>query len=63
LKPTTVIDNEFSDSDNEELVLQYEFEELMSLIVNLKDCIVQEKCEIDRLQTKLAAVGKIVNVR
>lgn len=63
MKPTTIIDNEFSDSDNEELVLQYEFEELMSLIVNLKDCIVQEKCEIDRLQTKLAAVGKIVNVR
>lgn len=58
-----VIDDEFPESDNEELVLQYESEELMSLIANLKDCIVQEKCEIDRLQTKLAAVGKIVNVR
>ncbi|KAL5241127.1 hypothetical protein ACI65C_008537 [Semiaphis heraclei] len=52
-----------SDSDNEELVLQYESEELMSLIANLKDSIVQEKCEIDRLHTKLASVGKIVNAR
>ncbi|VVC39791.1 Hypothetical protein CINCED_3A012760 [Cinara cedri] len=52
-----------SDSDNEELVLQYESEELMSLIANLKDNIVQEKCEIDRLQSKLVSVGKIVNVR
>lgn len=59
----TIVDNGFSDSDNEELVLQYEYEELMSLIANLKDCIAQEKCEIDRLQMKLAEVGKIVNVR
>lgn len=35
----------------------------MSLIANLKDYIVQEKCEIDRLQTKLASVGIIVNAR
>lgn len=45
------------------MVLQYESEELMSLIANLKDYIVQEKCEIDRLQTKLASVGIIVNAR
>lgn len=53
----------FLDSDNEELVLQYESEELMSLIANMKDSIVQEKCEIDRLHSKLLSVGKIVNVR
>lgn len=35
----------------------------MSLIANLKDYIVQEKWEIDRLQTKLASVGIIVNAR
>jgi len=35
----------------------------MSLIANLKDYIVQEKCEIDKLHTKLASVGKNVNAR
>lgn len=55
--------NIFLESDNEELVLQYESEELMSLIANLKDCIVQEKCEISRLHTKLTSFGKIINVR
>jgi len=52
-----------SDSDNEELVLQYEYEELMSLIVSIKDSIVQEKSEIERLHTKLASVGKTIDAR
>lgn len=35
----------------------------MSLIANLKDRIVQEKSEIEQLHTKLASVGKVINVR
>lgn len=44
-------------------MLQYESEELMSMIANLKDSIIQEKCEIDRLASKLKSIGKYVNVR
>ncbi|XP_050546791.1 ralA-binding protein 1 [Daktulosphaira vitifoliae] len=52
-----------SDSDNDELVLQYESEELLSMIANLKDSIIQEKCEINRLASKLKSIGKYVDIR
>ncbi|XP_050433697.1 ralA-binding protein 1 [Adelges cooleyi] len=52
-----------SDSDGDELILLYESEELMSLIANLKDSIIQEKCEISKLSEKLMSAGKFVNVR